>query len=458
MRRWYIPLAALVVALGVACGAYALGYWPAEFVQVLASPRMNANDTSNAALPVTSPVRRIRAEARVVPARWAQLSMPLDGTVQQVFVREGETVEAGQLLVRLKNTRQRVLVSQAQAELDRAQAALRLAQAAPQPELIAELEAALAAAQANYNKLADGLLPGAITEAEEALAQAQAEYAYLTQAASPQQLTEATTERNLAQAKLTEAQAEYATVSSRADAATLPEGFALQKATAELNAAQAKVDLLQSGATPAQRAGAAAAVRQAQAKVDALKNALPGELAEAAAAVEQAQAKLDLARAGVRSEEVDVAQADVNVALAGLQEAMVLLSETELRAPFGGTITALNIGAGEQVSAGVPLLQLADTGSWLVETLDLTEMDVVGILPGSEVTVTFDALPNLKLTGQVAHIRPVGENSRSSTVYGESAPDDALTGDVIYKVVIAPDTEDERLMWNMTALVDFGER
>ncbi|MCB0069286.1 MAG: hypothetical protein KDD77_19120, partial [Caldilineaceae bacterium] len=71
MRRWYIPLAALLAALGIAYGAYALGYWPAEFVQVLASPRLNANDSHNDALAVSSPVRRIRAEARVVPARWA---------------------------------------------------------------------------------------------------------------------------------------------------------------------------------------------------------------------------------------------------------------------------------------------------------------------------------------------------------------------------------------------------
>ncbi len=458
MRRWYIPLAALLAALGIAYGAYALGYWPAEFVQVLASPRLNANDTRNDALAVSSPVRRIRAEARVVPARWAQLSMALDGTVQQVLVREGEAVVAGQLLVKLKDTRQRVLVSQAQAELDRAQAALKLAQAAPQPELIAELEAALAAAQANYSKLADGLLPGAITEAEEALAQAQADFAFLTQAASPQLLAEATTELNLAQAKLTEAETEYAAVSGRADAASLPEAFALQKATAEFNAAQAKIDLLQGGATPAQRAGAAAAVRQAQARVDALKNALPGELAEAAAVVQQVQAQLDLARAGVRSEEVDVAQAEVNVALAGLQEAMVALSESELRAPFAGTVTALNIGAGEQVAAGAPLLQLADTALWQVETLDLTEMDVVGILPGEEVSVTFDALPDLALTGTVAHVRPVGENSRTTTLYDPGAPEDVLTGDVVYKVVITPDQQDARLMWNMSSLVDFGER
>ncbi len=458
MRRWYIPLTALIAALAIAYGAYALGYWPAEWMQVLASPQLNASDGQRAALPVSSPVRRIRAEARVVPARWAQLSMPLDGTVQQVLATEGETVEAGQLLVKLKDTRQRVLVSQAQAELDRAQAAVKLAQAAPQPEVIAELEAALAAAQAKYNKLADGLLPGAIAEAEEALAAAQADYTVLTQTASPQRLAEASTELDLARAKLAQAQAEYAVVSGRADAPTLPEAFEVQKATAEFNAAQAKVDLLQGGVTPAQRASAAAAVRQVQAKVDALKNALPGELAEAAAAVEQAQARLDLARAGVRAEEVDVAQAEVNVALAGLQEAMVLLAETELRAPFAGTITALNIGAGEQVSAGVPLLQLADTATWQVETLDLTEMDVVGVLPGSEVTVTFDAVPDLELTGKVAHVRPVGENSRSSTVYGESAPDDALTGDVVYKVVITPEEEDTRLMWNMSALVDFGER
>ncbi len=458
MRRRYIPLAALLSALSIAYAAYMLGYWPAEFVQVLASPRLNATDSRSDALVISSPASRIRAEARVVPVRWAQLSMPLDGTVQQLLVREGEAVEAGQLLVKLKDTRQRVLVSQAEAELDRARAALKLAQAVPQPELIAELTAALAAAQANYTKLADGLLPGAIAETEEALAQAQADYASVTQPAAPQQLNEATTELNLAQAKLVEAEAEYAAVSGRTDAASLPEAFALQKATAEFNAAQAQVDRLQGGVTPAQRASAAAVVRQAQARLDALKNALLGELAEAAAVVQQAQAQLDLARAGVRSEEVDVAQAEVNVALAGLQEAMVALAETELRAPFDGMVTALNISVGEQVAVNVPLLQLADTTAWQVETLDLTEMDVVGILPGARVSLTFDALPDLTLAGTVTHVRPIGENSRTMTVYDPSTPEDMLTGDVIYKIVISPVQQDARLMWNMSSLVDFGER
>jgi len=458
MRRWYIPLAALLSALGIAYGTYMLGYWPVEFAQVLASPPRNAAGEREEPLAIAAPVRRIRSEARVVPARWAQLSMPLDGAVQELLVREGEVVKAGQLLVKLKDTRQRVLVSQAEAALDRAQAAWMLAQAAPQPERIADLTAALAAAQANYTKLADGLLPGAIAEAEEVLAQAQADYAFVMQAASPQQLAAAATELNLAQAKLAEAEAEYAAVSGRTDAASLPEAFALQKATAEFNAAQAQVEMLQSGVTPAQQASAAAVVRQSQARVDALRNALPGELAAAAAAVQQAQAQLDLARTGVRSEEVDVAQAEVNVALAGLQEAMVALAETELRAPFDGMVTALDISVGEQVAMRVPLLQLADVTAWQVETLDLTEMDVVGILPGTTVSLTFDALPDLMLAGTVTHVRPMGENSRAMTVFEPGTVEDSLTGDVVYKVVIAPAQQDARLMWNMSSLVDFGER
>ena len=39
-------------------------------------------------------------------------------------------------------------------------------------------------------------------------------------------------------------------------------------------------------------------------------------------------------------------------------------------------------------------------------------------------------------------IRPIGEDNR---------------GDTVYKVVVAPDSNDPRLLWNMTAVVTFGQ-
>ena len=57
---------------------------------------------------------------------------------------------------------------------------------------------------------------------------------------------------------------------------------------------------------------------------------------------------------------------------------------------------------------------------------------------GAPVTVTFDAIPGLELPGKVKRIDAFGKNTR---------------GDITYTVVIAPDRQDERLRWNMTASV-----
>jgi HlyD family secretion protein len=116
----------------------------------------------------------------------------------------------------------------------------------------------------------------------------------------------------------------------------------------------------------------------------------------------------------------------------------VVLDETELRAPFAGTIAALDLKVGETVVPGTPVVHLADLATWQIETTDLTELNIVRVRPGSAVTVTFDAIPALELPGTVSRIRALGENKQ---------------GDITYVVTITPDRQDERLHWNMTASV-----
>jgi HlyD family secretion protein len=165
------------------------------------------------------------------------------------------------------------------------------------------------------------------------------------------------------------------------------------------------------------------------------------DLASAQAAVDQAQAQLDLLKAGARPEAIDIAEADVAAATASLQNALVALADTELRAPFGGLIATINTALGEQVSPGAPVVVMADTTSWEIETSDLTEFDVIGVTASDPVLLTFDAIPDLQLRGTVTRIRPIGEDNR---------------GDTVYKVVVIPNENDPRLLWNMTAVVEFG--
>ena len=114
------------------------------------------------------------------------------------------------------------------------------------------------------------------------------------------------------------------------------------------------------------------------------------------------------------------------------------LADTELRAPFAGTIAELNINVGEQVSPGAAVATLADLGAWQIETSDLKELDIARVQPGTRVQLTFDALPDLALDGTVTLIRPRGGDNR---------------GDVVYTAVIEPLENDPRLLWNMTAVV-----
>ena len=152
----------------------------------------------------------------------------------------------------------------------------------------------------------------------------------------------------------------------------------------------------------------------------------------------QAEAQLALLQAGARTETIRAAEAAVVQAQTALMQRQVELDDTTLRAPFAGTIAALDLEVGEQVAAGVAVVQLADQTVWHIETDDLTEINVVYVQEGDRVAISVDALPDLELEGTVIRIKPLGENKQ---------------GDITYTATIAPDDGDARLRWNMTASV-----
>lgn len=177
---------------------------------------------------------------------------------------------------------------------------------------------------------------------------------------------------------------------------------------AALNSAQADVD----------HANAVAA--RAQLEVDDLPaSATPGEIATA-------------------QSDLRLAQTDADVAMSKLTEAQVALAQTELRAPFDGTVAAVNVEKGEQSVAGQPIATIGDLSSWLIETTDLSELEVVRVAVGDAASVTFEALPNVTLTGTVDQIQVRGTGD---------------AGNVVFAVAIKPDTTNDKLRWNMTATV-----
>jgi len=122
--------------------------------------------------------------------------------------------------------------------------------------------------------------------------------------------------------------------------------------------------------------------------------------------------------------------------------ARAALASAELRAPFAGTITNLDLKVGEFASSGNPVVTVADFSSWVVKTTDLTEIDVVNIKEGQPVTLTLDAIPGATLKGYVLSI---GQN------YAEKQ------GDVVYEVTVLLTDQQPTMRWGMTAKLTFPE-
>jgi multidrug resistance efflux pump len=172
------------------------------------------------------------------------------------------------------------------------------------------------------------------------------------------------------------------------------------------------------------------------------------QLDQAKVAVEVAQAQLDDAQRasdayqnGPDPDDLALAQARLDNAKAQVAAVQVALANMELLTPYDATVLEVSeIEPGERFAPGTMLVILADTTDWIVETRDLTELDVVEVAVGQRVSVTPDALPELELSGVVESI---------DQVFTERS------GDITYTVHIRLDEVDPLLRWGMTVTVTF---
>ena len=425
----------IIVVLGLILGA---GY------VLLQSGNLKAfaGEATPASTVEAEPVKASRdviAEAKVVPVRYAALSIPVSGIVQDVLVKEQDQVLGGQTLVYLQNGRERAAVAEAEAALEAARAYLDELKAGARAQEIDSAQAELDAAQAEVDRLREPARAEDLAAAEAALAGAQAALDDLLDGPDKDDLARTAADRANAEAALQRAQFEYDQVKWDAGIQARPEAVQLQQATNEYEAANTRYDELVKGASEAELTAAKAKVREAKAELNRVKSpARESEIAAAEARARRAQASLDLLKAGTRNEQIRKVGADVKAAEAALVRARVALSETELRAPFAGVVASIDARVGEPIAQGNTVVRLADVSTWQIETDDLTEIEVVDVREGAPVTISFDAIPDLELSGKVLRIKPFGEEKQ---------------GDMTYTVLIQPDQQDARLRWNMTATI-----
>jgi HlyD family secretion protein len=320
------------------------------------------------------------AQGYVTPVRHADLAFRTSGRVTQVLVAEGDQVEAGQPLVKLQDTELKAALAQAQADLKALQNGAR-------PEEIAVAQASLDIAQSQ-------------------LEVAQADLSRLQNGSLSVQTASAQADAARAQAELKVAQDSY-------DALVLGPGHGIPT---DLNVpgrglgAYEEQKRSQLAATKSAYTAALKRVTEAQVSATDSVQAAQAGVDIATAQRDAAKARLALAKVGATPQQIDIAKARVAQVQAALDEATLL-------APFDGTLAELTINVGEIAAPGTRIASIADVTQWEVDTDDLSEVDVVGVQPGAAVSVTVDALPGVTLKGQVTSITPRSAIKRGDVTY-----------------------------------------
>jgi multidrug efflux pump subunit AcrA (membrane-fusion protein) len=120
---------------------------------------------------------------------------------------------------------------------------------------------------------------------------------------------------------------------------------------------------------------------------------------------------------GNSSQPLTVQSAELNVQKAqeSLAEAETTESDYEVRAPFDGVIATVPVNQYDQASSGTTIATLITTEEYV--DLSLNEADAAKVVVGQPVSITFDALPSLTMTGSVATIDPVGTVTSGVVTY-----------------------------------------
>jgi multidrug efflux pump subunit AcrA (membrane-fusion protein) len=394
----------------------------------------------------------VSATGVIVPQTHASLSVNTPGVVEAVFVAEGDVVAEGEVLLQIKGGEQaRAAIAAAQLELIGAQNALQdlhdnapLVSAAAL-KLAGDTEDALEDLLSSDLREAAALQ--AVAEAQKLVEDTDRVYQYTISTADQADIDLARAQVALAKDALDKAIEDYEPYEDKPEDNLIRASLLARKAAAQqaYDDAVRHLNALLGTGSEADIAVAHANLIAAQAQlVEArrtyervMAGPAEGDIALLEAQIAKALRDYEDNRAGPDALTLAAAQARLANAEAQLAAAQAALADLQLLAPFDGTISELNINPSEWVSPGVPVIVIADLGNLLVETTDLSEIDVARIAAGDTVLVTFDALPDA-IAGVVTSISP------------KAAPGSSVN----YTVRIALEDLPAGLRWGMTAFVD----
>lgn len=284
-----------------------------------------------------------------VEARNIRVGSKVGGRIDKVLVREGDHVEAGQLLITFDDKELLASLQQSRASAEKAKRGYR-------PEEIAQARAAAEQAQADYDMRKNGYR-------KEDIAAGQADF---DRAAADETRTRLDFQRY-------EALAEKDLVSKQ------------QRDTAEANWKMA-----------------VAQKENAQHKLDELKRGYrPEEIASARARYEQTKATLQMMERGNRREDVEAAQAGLAFDEARFRERQVL-------APTAATVEVLDVRPGDLIAPNTAVATLLESDEIYVR-IYIPETEIYRVKVGDKAEVTVDSAGRQTVQGAVEQINQQAE-------------------------------------------------
>jgi multidrug resistance efflux pump len=284
-----------------------------------------------------------------VEARNIRVGSKVGGRIDKVLVREGDTVEAGQVLISFDDK---------------------------------ELQASLAQSRANAVKAERGFRPEEIAEARAAAAQAKAEYEQRRNGYRQEDIDAAGADLDRATADEVRTRLDFQRYDSLAQKDLVSKQ---QRDTAEANWKMA-----------------AALKQNAQHKLDELKRGYrPEEIASAEARYHQTQATLEKFEHGSRPEDIAAARA----ALA-FDEARY--RERQVAAPSAATVEVLDVRPGDLIAPNTPIATLLERDQIYVR-IYIPETEIGRVRVGQKAEIRVDSFPRQTFSGSVEQINQQAE-------------------------------------------------
>jgi HlyD family secretion protein len=363
--------------------------------------QQSGRDVSALTVPVESSdvALKVRGTGTIQPIRTVNLSPKVAGRIQQLFVDQGDRVQAGQVLAKMDDTDLRAEVEQSRANLRLTQERLDTLRRPARSESIAQFEAGVSQANAGVAQV----------ESEKLKAKSDVSNAESEVIRTEGVVAEARSKLQLANSKLLR-QRELAKVGGISQNAL--DEFVQQTQSADQGLKQAEAQLVQTKIR----------VIQAQEQIKQISARIAQSEAQLGSANAQRQQQNSLGSDG----EIRQAEAQVDVAVAQLRAAENRLAETEVRAPFDGTITQRYATVGAFVT---PTTQASATGSGATSTsifglasglevlARVPEVDISRITKEQAVEVKADAFPEQDFEGKVSLIAPEAVVEQSVTYF-----------------------------------------